>query len=253
MESLYNISNELLSIFNEIESNDGEVTEEQLELLDITKDKLDEKLISYKKAIRCWEADVDACKQEEKRIKAARQVKENRISKLKDRMLYAVQQFGFDGKPNKSGKSNKLYELSDGRIFTKSTESVELNEHRLDIFNRLLPVVCSESFIVDIIGNPRIKVDVLNLLNEQLHTYFEGEPDFTINDLENIKIQFTDNIDIVDLILRYSHLVKNIGVCEDSFTTKVDVDKQFLKLMLNDPDKEITIAGLKETQSIIIK
>ena len=236
MESLYTISNELLSIFNEIETNDGEVTEEQLELLDITKDKLDEKLISYKKAIRCWEADVDACKQEEKRIKAARQVKENRIGKLK-----------------KSGKSNKFYELSDGRIFTKFTESVELDEHRLDIFNRLLPVVCSESFIVDVIGNPRIRVDILNLLNEQLHTYFEGEPDFTINDLENIKIQFTDTIDIVDLILRYSHLVKNIGVCEDSFTTRVDVDKQFLKLMLNDPDKEITIAGLKETQSITIK
>ena len=127
MQSLYQISDELLSIFNEIESNDGEINEEQLQALEIAQENLQEKLSSYKKAIRCWETDIDACKQEEKRIKAARQVKENRIDKLKDRMLFAIQQFGYEGKPNKNGKTNRFYELSDGRIFTKTTESIEIN------------------------------------------------------------------------------------------------------------------------------
>ena len=106
MNSLYQISDELLSIFANIEANEGEVTEEELLALEIKQEELNEKLSSYKKAIRCWESDIDACKQEEKRIKAARQVKENRIDKLKDRMLGAVLQFGYEGKANKKGKTN---------------------------------------------------------------------------------------------------------------------------------------------------
>ena len=116
MQSLYEISDELLSIFNEIENNDGEVNEEQLQALEIAQENLQEKLASYKRAIRCWESDINACKEEEKRIKTARQVKENRIDKLKDRMLGAILQFGYEGKPNKKGKTNHFYELPDGRI-----------------------------------------------------------------------------------------------------------------------------------------
>ena len=144
MQSLYQISDELLSIFNEIESNDGEVNEEQLQALEIAQENLQEKLSSYKKAIRCWEADINACKEEEKRIKTARQVKENRIDKLKDRMLGAVLQFGYESKPNKKGKTNHFYELSDGRIFTKTTENTEINENRINILINLLIEICED-------------------------------------------------------------------------------------------------------------
>ena len=169
MNNLYTISEELLSIFNEIENNDGEVTEEQLEALEITQEQLQEKLTSYKRAIRCWEADIDACKQEEKRIKSARSVKENRINRLKDRMLFAVKQFGYDGKPNKEGKTNKFYELSDGRIFTKTTESVEINENRNAILiNLLIDGPKNENLIKlipekTVLNNAEIKNNILYL------------------------------------------------------------------------------------------
>lgn len=253
MSSLYQISEDLLNIFANIEENEGEVTEEELLALEIKQEELNEKLSSYKKAIRVWNADIDACKAEEKRLKDARSVKENRINKLKDRMLNAVITFGYEGKPNAKGKSNHYYELPDGRMYTRTTESVELDENRLIILKNLIPAVCSESYKLDIIGNPLCLNQILELINEQLHTYYEGVPDFTITDLNNIRFDYKDYVDITDLILSYSGKLKNKGI--DVLTCGVDIstDKQQLKLVLNDPDKDLTIAKLKETQSLTIK
>lgn len=253
MDSLYQISEDLLAIFANIEENEGEVTEEELQALEIKQEELNEKLASYKKAIRVWNADVDACKAEEKRLKDARTVKENRIEKLKSRMLEAVLTFGYEGKPNAKGKTNHYYELPDGRMYTRTNEGVELDENRLNILRNLIPVVCSESYKLDIVGNPLCLIQILELVNEQLHIYYEGVPDFTITDLNNIRFDYKDHVDITDLILYYSGKLKNIGVDVTSYGVDVSTDKQQLKLVLHDPDKELTIAKLKESQSLTIK
>ena len=253
MNSLYTISEELLSIFARIEENEGEVTEEELLELEIKEEELQEKLASYKKAIRVWNADVDACKAEEKRIKEARSVKENRINKLKDRMLNAVLTFGYEGKPNAKGRTNHFYELPDGRMYTRTTESVELDENRINILINLIPTICSESYRLDAIGNPNIQKEILDLLNEQLHIYYEGVSDFTMTDLTNIRFVYSDTVDVVDLLLSYSGKLKNKGVDAILCEVSASADKQHLKLILNDPDKDLTIAKLKETQSLTIK
>lgn len=253
MNSLYNISQDILNIFAVIEENEGEVTEEQLEALEIKQEELQEKLASYKKAIRVWNSDIDACKAEEKRLKDTRTVKENRINKLKDKMLDAVLTFGYEGKPNAKGRSNHYYELPDGRMFTRTNESVELDENRLNILRNLIPVVCSESYKLDIVGNPLYLAQVLELVNEQLHIYYEGVPDFTITDLNNIRFEYKDYVDITDLILAYSGKLKNKGVDAETCSVDISTDKQHLKLVLSDPDKQLTIAKIKETQSLTIK
>ena len=253
MSSLYDISQDILNIFAVIEENEGEVTEEQLDALEIKQEELQEKLASYKKAIRVWNSDIDACKAEEKRLKDARTVKENRINKLKDRMLNAVLTFGYEGKPNSKGKSNHYYELPDGRMFTRTSESVELDENRLNILRNLIPVVCSESYKLDIVGNPLYLPQILELVNEQLHIYYEGVPDFTLTDLDNIRFEYKDYVDITDLILAYSGKLKNKGVDVETCSVDISTDKQQLKVILNNPDKQLTIAKLKETQSLTIK
>ena len=253
MNSLYNISQDILNIFAVIEENEGEVTEEQLDALEIKQEELQEKLASYKKAIRVWNSDIDACKAEEKRLKDARTVKENRINKLKDRMLSAVLTFGYEGKPNAKGKTNHYYELPDGRMFTRATESVELDENRLNILRALIPVICSESYKLDIVGNPLHLPQILELVNEQLHIYYEGVPDFTLTDLNNIRFEYKDYVDITDLILAYSGKLKNKGVDVETCSVDISTDKQQLKLVLHDSDSNLTIAKIKETQSLTIK
>lgn len=254
MQSLYEISDELLSIFNEIENNDGEVNEEQLQALEIAQENLQEKLASYKKAIRCWESDINACKEEEKRIKAARQIKENRIDKLKDRMLGAVLQFGYEGKPNKKGKTNHFYELPDGRIFTKTTESVEINENRINILiNILLELCCSENYCLDFALKECLYDDLLDIINDKLHLYYEGQEDFTIDDLNLLIFNYSVEINLKNLICKYANNIKDykemgIPFLGLSFVTP----KSMLKLAL-DAGNELSIAKIKETQSITIK
>ena len=253
MQSLYEISDELLSIFNEIENNDGEVNEEQLQALEIAQENLQEKLASYKRAIRCWESDINACKEEEKRIKTARQIKENRIDKLKDRMLGAVIQFGYEGKPNKKGKTNHFYELPDGRIFTKTTESVEINENRINILINLLIEICKENTESLSINKEELYNDILNKINEKLHLFYEGQEDFTIDDLNLLVFNYSVEINLKDLIRKYSFNIvdyDNMGIpfLGLSFVTP----KSMLKLAL-DAGNELSIAKIKETQSITIK
>lgn len=253
MQSLYQISDELLSIFNEIESNDGEVNEEQLQALEIAQENLQEKLSSYKKAIRCWEADIDACKQEEKRIKTARQVKENRITNLKDRMLGAVLQFGYEGKANKKGKTNHFYELPDGRIFTKTTESTEINENRINILINLLIEICEDDIKVFPYENEEFYEFILNKLNEKLHLYYEGQEDFTIDDLKLLVFNYSIEINLKDLIYKYTDNIKDDKEMGIPFLgLSVVTPKSVLKLAL-DAGNELSIAKIKEIQSITIK
>ena len=253
MQSLYEISDELLSIFNEIENNDGEVNEEQLQALEIAQENLQEKLASYKRAIRCWESDINACKEEEKRIKAARQIKENRIDKLKDRILGAVLQFGYEGKPNKKGKTNHFYELPDGRIFTKTTESVEINENRINILINLLIEICKEDIESLSINKEELYNDILNKINEKLHLFYEGQEDFTIDDLNLLVFNYSVEINLKDLICKYANNIKDYKEMEIPFLgLSFITPKSMLKLAL-DGGNDLTIAKIKETQSITIK
>ena len=201
MESLYQISGKLLSIFGEIESADGEVTEEQLENLQITKDELDDKFDSYVKAIRCWELDINACKEEEKRIKANRNTKENRIERLKKYMLDAVMQFGVQG------KTNKYYELPDSRIYTRDSQEVVYNDLRI---NRLIKI------LIDIISSETITnidteddyVDLLNEVNRLQEIYYPDDEKYILNDIKYLRMQYTDTIDIKSLINGYTSIIK---------------------------------------------
>ena len=253
MQSLYEISDELLSIFNEIENNDGEVNEEQLQALEIAQENLQEKLASYKRAIRCWESDINACKEEEKRIKTARQVKENRIDKLKDRMLGAVLQFGYEGKPNKKGKTNHFYELPDGRIFTKTTESTEINENRINILINLLIEICKENINSFPYDDEEFYEFILNNINEKLHVFYEGQEDFTLIDLKSAIFNYNVEINIKDLILYYYKFIKEYDELGLPFLgLSYATPKTIIKTML-DLEENLTIAKIKETQSITIK
>ena len=68
MKSLYQIEQDLLDIFEQIEEADGEITPEQEMALEINENNLKEKLSNYRKAITEWEGDIEKCKLEVKRI-----------------------------------------------------------------------------------------------------------------------------------------------------------------------------------------
>lgn len=209
MASIYNIQNELQELFNIIEESGGEITEEQIALLDIKQEELNVKLDNYVKAIKSWESDAKACKEEESRIAAVRKKYENRVKRLKDVMLIAVKQFGEEGKTG-----NKFKELPTIRIFTKSTSSVNVDEDRINIFisafERYIHEICASGCLYT--GEDIDLVGILDSINANCKAEQGDEFKlFTLADITNMKLEITHSMTISDYF-------RNGGTCLKAYS-----------------------------------
>ena len=209
MSSLYNIQEELLRIFNNIEENDGEITDEQCNLLEIKQEELKSKLSNYVKAIKSWDGDITSCKIEEQRIANVRKKYDNRIKRLKESMLQAVSMFGEQGKTG-----NKFIELPTIRLFTKSSNSVELDDVRIKIFisefERYIRELVSSGIMyteqdVDLQG-------ILDCINANcIAEHGEEFKRFTLTDLTTIKLEISTTMNIYELFRRGGDALRLYG------------------------------------------
>ena len=254
MSSLYNISNDILRIFNEVEQAEGEITDEQYDELCIKQEELKEKLDSYVKAIKVWQVDEQALKDEKKRFNDRQNVYKNRIERLKKAMLEAVINFG------ETGKNNKFIELPNVRIFTKNTQSVEFNEHRINIlinkFRDLIRVLVEQGILytgedVDLIG-------ILDSINAQcIAEYGEDFSPFSISDLEYLTINISYSNTIGELLRNNPDILNHIG--KDMFNTEITngTSKDEIKNVINVCSKleqdQPTVAIIVNNQSIQFK
>lgn len=209
MANIYAIEEEILRIFDEIESNDGEVTDEQYDALCIKQEELKQKLNNYYKAVQSWESDYKVCKEEEKRIASVRKKYENRIKRLKDVMLQAVQMFGEKGKTG-----NKFIELPLVRIFTKSSSAVDVNEERINIF-----ISEFERYVRELVNSGIIytgeDVDlqgILDAINANCKAE-QGEDfkPFTLTDLTTMRLEISSTMSIYELFRKGGDLLNAYG------------------------------------------
>lgn len=94
MSSLYKINENMLSLLSVIEANEGELTEEVLEQLEITNEELQTKSESYLAVIKNREALNTQIDDEVKRLHAMKKANNNLVSRLKNSLLNAVNIFG---------------------------------------------------------------------------------------------------------------------------------------------------------------
>ena len=247
MASLYQISDDILSIFNTIEQNDGEITEEQLNQLSIKEEELSDKLNSYVKALQTWKSDIDACKCEEKRIKEVRNKYDNRIKRLKDSMLTAVKMFG------KEGKTNKFIELPTCRLYTRNSKSVEIDEDRIDelIFelNRYIHELVNQGILytgedVDLEG-------LVSAINANcIAEYGENFKPYTIDDLLHIRLEICTTGTIYEYFRKGENILKGMTKFPTTITNGTGKDSFKFAIETN---ANITVAKILENESIQIK
>lgn len=196
MASLYQIQEDLYRLFDTIEENDGEITDEQYDFLCIKQEELKTKLDSYYKATQIWKNDAETCKAEKKRINDVQKRYENRVERLKKAMLDAVLQFG------EQGKTNKYIELSTAKLFTRSAKSVVVDEDRIKIllseFERYIRELENQGILytgedVDLQG-------ILDCINTNCKAeHGEDFEPFTLTDLTTIKLSITRTSTIYEL------------------------------------------------------
>lgn len=244
MESLYTIEAELSAIFEELEDNGGEFTEDIEKRLTITEEKFKEKVNSYCEAISIFNEFVNNAKCEKKRINELQKSRENIVEKLKNRILYAVLAYGKEGKTG-----NKTCELPTRKLYTKTTKSIEIVEDRVNnLLNAIRDVIKEHAFILD--SNPEHLVKIIN----DNRTKYGLEADYTIDDIKNLKFTVTKQFTFEELLQNYG-LVQDINKEEmipSRYEFNAVIDSKDLLSRINTGEK-LSIAYPVEKQAIIIK
>lgn len=129
MSNIYEISQELLAIFAEVEENEGELTPELEEKLNITQDNLKDKLKSYSDFVKSLQGDILLIKKEKDRLNALQKSKEATIQRLEKVMLEAVELFGAE---TKSG--GKYIDFGTGKVSVRNSQVLEVDDEDIDHF-----------------------------------------------------------------------------------------------------------------------
>lgn len=253
--NIFNISRELEDIFLQIEENGGEITPELEERLAITEDKLHDKLDSYRRVYSKFMADAKTCKEEETRIAKLRKTKENQAERLKDTMLAAVQQFGALGK-----SGNRLINLPDAKLYTKSSACTEVDINRSSILMQLFLEIYSISWSQDTLTSQYSSMTDARLLDLINDKYAEAYPNeevvpFTIDDLYSLKLNFNfsftlSELNCADKFTLLQAWFDNAQIAGSSISA--DVSKTSVRAKISDGD-DISIASVVYHDSLIIK
>lgn len=120
--NLYQIEQDLLELYAQVEENGGEITPEIEERLNITQENFTNKLENYTKFVKVLEGDIALMDSEIERINKLKQTKQNLVNRLELSMLNALKLFG-----NKDPKKDIWrFDLITFKLSTRQSQSVEI-------------------------------------------------------------------------------------------------------------------------------
>ena len=245
--NIYEIKCNLLSIFDELEENGGELTEELEEALLVNQDNLKEKIEDYSHVITLLNGDINTIKTEQKRLKDLADRKQKLIDRLKKVIAESIEEFG-DTK--KSGV--KYLDCGTISVSLRSTESVEVNEDALKAISSGITSVMT-------FNKSTNQLDVINglAITDVQHACAVGEDVYNIteNDLDNTNVELSVKIPVKNLIDGTSYnALKEIAKISDDYTCKAYVSKSDIKPLLKENGAcAPNIAKLNVNKSVIIK
>lgn len=152
--NLYEIQDELLTIYNELEASEGLVDDELYAKLEITQEQFRDKVGNYARFIKTLESKVAFAEAEITRIEKYIKPKETLIDKLKQTLLDAIKRFG----EKDSKKDIWRYEVDTFRLSIRSSKSVTIfDEQKID--DRFKQIAINQLSLED-------KVKILDVLGK---------------------------------------------------------------------------------------
>lgn len=251
MSNIFNIKQELLAIFDELEENEGELTPELEEQLNIKQEEFRDKIKSYSNVVKMLENDIVDIKAEKARLNDLQKSKEKTIERLKKIMIDAVELFG---DTTKSG--GKYLDFGTGKVFIRNTQVVEVEEDITDRFvSRALSCLrwYQQNNQLDTITT----ADVLDYCNSKSPDEETNGDEITIlskEDIAQIKANIDLDISVNDLLTTESGMKLAKALAEYSvFTCKAKVSKTDIKANAKENHTMPVFAKLVDNQTLTIK
>ena len=232
--NIFEISKELESVFDELEENGGELTEELEEKLSISQDEFRSKVNAYLSIIKHTESDIDCCDKEIKRLQSVKKSKQNTIDRLKNILVWAIDKFGDS---NISG--NKYVDLGTSKITIKPSNKVIVNEKYAD----------------DIISSTFAELNEANYTKELYDNPIKDLITTPENKLDGITTTILVDIPLEDLYNdKGDNFIKSLFNYDANFKVKTNISKSSLKdKITKDSEAYKDLAYIENTKSLLIK
>lgn len=251
MSNIFNIQQELLNIFAEVEENDGELTPELEEQLSITRESFKNKIKDYTDVIKMLQSDIADIKAEKDRLNSFQKSKEKTVERLKKIIIDAVEQFG---DTTKAG--GKFVDYGTGKVSIKKSDVIDINESLVNRFvNRYLTAL---RWYEDNNQLQRSIVDDKELLSfANSKTSDEDDmdiPEFSLEDLANLKAKINTEIDLNTLLTsdKGFDLAKAL-IRFGCFDVEAKPDKNAIKKIAKEEHTVPVYANIGQSKSVIIK
>lgn len=252
--NIWQIQQELLSIFDELEENGGELTEELEQQLAISQEDFRSKVENYTNVIKSVKADIAAIDQESKRLAELKKSKTAMVDRLSKVIIEAVDKFGDTTK-----NGGKFFDYGTGKVSVRNSQKVELDDDKLDAisseFGKAFAVEAMlgnasnrESFTVEDMIQ-RCKEHKLNMVD----AIIDDPQDINGFDLENTNVDITISKPILSFFSGDGYkLMKDIAVIANDFKVVPKVDKNSLKSCVSVGNK-INIGKVEPNKTLTIK
>lgn len=232
--NIWQIQQDLLDIFNELEENGGELTPELEDKLNITQSEFKNKIENYLYVIKQTESDINACDAEAKRLTALKKSKQNTVDRIKSIIAKAIEQFGDE---NKNG--NRFIDLGTAKITVRTSNKVIVNDDFAEnLVNNTFDEVRSMVFTKELQSN-----DLKDLLTV---------PE---NKLDGVTANISIDVPLKDLYKDNGDaFIKSIFAYGKYFKVKANISKTELKANLEDnPNAYPELAHLEQNKTLTIK
>ena len=253
--NIWQIQQDLLSIFDELEENGGELTEELEQQLAISQEDFRSKVESYTNVIKSVKADIAAIDEETKRLAALKKNKNALIDRLSKVIIDAVEMFG---DTTKSG--GKFFDYGTGKVSIRNSQKVVLNDDKIEAISN---EVCKAFAYEAMMGNASNREDftfedIIQRCKE--HTKYDESgqvidaPEFvTKEDIKNSVVEITFREHIQDILSGDGYnLIKRLLMYNNSPSFIPKIDKIQLKNELKDAT-DITIGKIESNKTLTIK
>lgn len=253
MASIFNIQQDLYSIFDSIEENEGEITPELEEALTIKREEFSTKIQGYVAFIKQLELDNKGIKEEIARLKDLQKSKEKTIDNLKKIMAMAIDAFG---DTNKSG--NKFLDYGTGKVSIRKFDSIEVDEEGTKQFVNRFFRYFNWLHFTNTADQQELDVkDIIDFCNKNKQDDEEDivETNYTDDDLTNLQANLDFKVNLKDLITNPNglKLINSLLDYKVLATIKPSVDKTEVKKEVKSNGEIPTFAKYVIKDNVIIK
>lgn len=244
--NIFQISQTLLDIYQELEENGGELTEELEANLSVCEEDFKSKIKSYTDVVKYAEGEIDTIDKEINRLKVLKEKKKNAIDRISKVIIWAVDMFGDSTKAG-----NKYVDYGTGKVTVRNTEKVEVNTDFTDaVVKNVFSYLNTLNYTKEL--EHCDSIDCLDIVTAIKHT---GNPiNITEDELYNIQASISLDVNLRDILYGnglelMKHLLKIT-----TYKAKSNISKTDIKRAIEEKNMDLhNFAEIVKNKTISIK